>query len=58
MNGIIGRMKALKQGGFSLLELLVVIFILMILIAPIVGLIGYYGGRLVYPVEKSDTVTN
>jgi len=32
--------------------------ILMILIAPIVGLIGYYGGRLVYPVEKSDAVTN
>lgn len=28
-------------------------FILMILVAPIVGLIGYYGGRLVYPVEKS-----
>ncbi|MGZ3536329.1 MAG: hypothetical protein ACXU9K_14010, partial [Thermodesulfobacteriota bacterium] len=33
-------------------------YILMILIAPIVGLIGYYGGRLVYPVEKSDAVTN
>ncbi|MGZ3605982.1 MAG: DUF2231 domain-containing protein [Thermodesulfobacteriota bacterium] len=35
-----------------------VYFILMILIAPVVGLIGYYGGRLVYPVEKSDAVTN
>ncbi len=32
-------------------------FILMILVAPIVGLIGYYGGRLVYPVEKSDVAT-
>jgi predicted heme/steroid binding protein/uncharacterized membrane protein len=32
-------------------------FLLMILVAPIVGLIGYYGGRLVYPVEKSDVVT-
>lgn len=32
MNGMIGRMKTLKRGGFSLLELLVVIFILMILI--------------------------
>jgi len=27
-------------------------FVLMILIAPIVGMIGYYGGRLVYPIEK------
>jgi len=31
-------------------------FTLMIVIAPIVSLIGYYGGRLVYPVEKSDAV--
>ena len=28
-----------------------VYFILMILIAPIVGLIGYYGGQLTFPTE-------
>jgi predicted heme/steroid binding protein/uncharacterized membrane protein len=29
-------------------------FILMILLAPIVGLLGYYGGKMTFPVEKSD----
>lgn len=36
MSGMIRRMKTLKQGGFSLLELLVVIFILMVLIGWLV----------------------
>ena len=28
-------------------------FILMILLAPIVGLLGYYGGQMTFPAEKS-----
>jgi predicted heme/steroid binding protein/uncharacterized membrane protein len=28
-------------------------FILIILLAPIVGLLGYYGGQMTFPVEKS-----
>jgi len=28
-------------------------FILMILLAPIVGLLGYYGGQMTFPTEKS-----
>ncbi len=32
-------------------------FILMILLTPIVALLGYYGGQLTFPVEKSDAAT-
>jgi hypothetical protein len=28
-------------------------FILMILLTPIVGLLGYYGGQMTFPTEKS-----
>ena len=31
-------------------------FILVILLTPIVSLLGYYGGQMTFPVEKSDTV--
>ena len=31
-------------------------FILIVLLAPIVSLLGYYGGQMTFPSEKSDTV--
>ena len=32
-------------------------FILIVLLAPIVSLLGYYGGQMTFPMEKSDAVT-
>jgi hypothetical protein len=32
-------------------------FILIVLLAPIVSLLGYYGGQMTFPMEKSDVVT-
>ncbi|MFB3884638.1 MAG: DUF2231 domain-containing protein [Thermodesulfobacteriota bacterium] len=31
-------------------------FIMMLLLAPIVGLLGYYGGQMTFPSEKSSTI--
>ncbi len=31
--------------------------VMMVLLAPIVSLLGYYGGQLTFPTEKSDAVT-
>jgi predicted heme/steroid binding protein/uncharacterized membrane protein len=32
-------------------------FILIVLLAPVVSLLGYYGGQMTFPMEKSDAVT-
>jgi len=32
-------------------------FILIVLLAPIVSLLGYYGGQMTFPMEKSDAMT-
>ncbi len=32
-------------------------FVMMIVLSPIVSLLGYYGGQLTFPTEKSDAVT-
>jgi predicted heme/steroid binding protein/uncharacterized membrane protein len=32
-------------------------FVMMILLAPIVSLLGYYGGQMTFPMEKSNAVT-
>ena len=32
-------------------------FILIVILAPIVSLLGYYGGQMTFPMEKSDAVT-
>jgi len=32
-------------------------FVLIVLLTPIVSLLGYYGGQMTFPMEKSDAVT-